>query len=148
MSLLHLETVLFLCLLYPYGVTMIISKAFALSLLFLSSVCFAQVRLNTNIEVNEASPKRTLNVGGQEELSVDEYAIIYNKKGVLIEITLVAEQETDVSIRYAIYARNNEGIYEFIGAPLFSTPYGETETISLGHTNGDTFILTLKATQV
>ncbi|GMU19636.1 MAG: hypothetical protein AMXMBFR12_08280 [Candidatus Babeliales bacterium] len=127
---------------------MISSKVLALSLLLVSPFALARIQLHTQAELKSSKHYGNHSADITFQIDAHESLEVYNHGNVKVVAELLAEEETNATACFSIYAKNAAGEYEKISAPVIVPNYTEPAMISMGSTDGEIFTMTVKAQKV
>lgn len=112
---------------------MISPKVLALSLLLVSPLALARVQLNATMEINDPLKKQNRTISTEVQLDADKSVTIFDGDDMRIEVKLLAEQENEAHVRYFVYAKNTDGVYEAVTSPELCAIYGDTASLIIGN---------------
>lgn len=122
---------------------MIFSRIFAFTILFMCPLAWAQVKLNSTIDIKHSSQQKKQSISKEVKLAAHTSAVIYDQNDIHIVIELVDQRENEADVRYYICVKNRDGNNDVIAIPELVAVYDETATIELWEKSEQTDALTI-----
>lgn len=126
---------------------MFLSKKITLALLLPFSLAFAHVQLEADIDICLPKQEFKKTVYCNIKLDKPQSFTVCDDNDMNIEGELLAQKENIVFVRYSFSKKNDAGDFEVLYNPELVVELGKSGSVNIGDSNGDSFDLTVNATE-
>lgn len=125
-----------------------LSYFFALSLLLMSPVTLARIRMHTQAKLKNDPKYGNHTCDLVFEIDAKESLEIFADEKFKINAELLSEQNDNATISFAIFGKNDTGQWEQISNPVLVPNYTEPALLRLASSQGDSFTLEVDAQKI